>query len=301
MKVHQFNSSSYSGDKFTDIFSDIFGDVFQNSRSEKRTFSKKGSDLKYNLILTLEEAVKGTQVKIRLSTYISCKLCSGSGNKKGSKPKVCGTCKGSGQIRIQQGFFSIQQTCQDCNGQGLKIENPCPQCFGQGRQKDYKTLSVKIPEGIDNGDRIRLNGEGESGICNGDSGNLYVQVTIKEHEVFTRDGCDLYCEIPISFAKASLGCQVKVPTLSGYINLKIPESTQAGKIFRLRGKGVKMLRNRNTGDLLCRTIIETPINLTPDQKDLLRKFDDSINKKYQQLPKIDNWFSKVKKFFDNMK
>jgi len=299
--VDQFSNTGYASDKFTDIFSDIFGDVFQNSRNSNKSFSKKGSDLKYNLNLTLEEAVRGTQVKIRLSTYISCKICSGSGNKKGSQPKTCATCNGTGQIRMQQGFFSIQQTCQDCNGQGLKIDNPCPQCFGQGREKDYKTLSVKIPEGIDNGDRIRLNGEGESGICNGESGNLYVQVTIKDHEVFTRDGCDLYCEIPISFAKASLGGEVKVPTLSGYINLKIPEATQAGKIFRLRGKGVKMLRNRNTGDLLCRTIIETPINLTSEQRELLEKFDNSINVQYQQLPKIDNWFSRVKKFFDNMK
>merc|ERR1711976_40788 len=299
--VDQFNQTGYSSDKFTDIFSDIFGDVFQSSESKNKGFSQKGADLRYNLQLTLEEAVKGTQVKIRLSTYISCKVCSGSGNKKGSKPKTCPTCRGSGQTRIQQGFFSIQQTCQDCNGQGLKIDNPCSQCFGQGRERDYKTLSVKIPSGIDNGDRIRLNGEGEAGICNGESGNLYVQITVKEHEVFTSDGCDLYCEIPISFATASIGGEVKVPTLSGYINLKIPESTQAGKIFRLRGKGVKMLRNRNTGDLLCRTVIETPINLTKEQKKLLKRFDDSISKKYQQLPKIENWFSRVKNFFEKMK
>jgi len=299
--VDQYNNAGYTSDKFTDIFSDIFGDVFQSSQNESRSFAKKGADLKYNLSLTLEEAVKGTNVKIRLSTYISCKLCLGSGHKKGSQPKNCITCNGSGQIRIQQGFFSIQQTCQDCNGQGLKIDNPCLKCFGKGREKDYKTLSVKIPEGIDNGDRIRLNGEGESGTCNGPAGNLYVQITIKDHDVFTRDGSDLYCEIPISFATASLGGNVKVPTLSGYINLKIPESTQAGKIFRLRGKGVKILRSINTGDLLCRAIIETPINLTYEQKELLKKFNDSINKKHQQLPKIDNWFHKVKVFFEKMK
>jgi len=299
--VDQNGASSYSSDKFTDIFSDIFGDVFNGSSKERKTFAKKGADLKYNLSLNLEEAVRGTQVKIRLSTYISCKTCLGSGHKKGTQPKTCNACKGSGQIRMQQGFFSIQQTCQDCNGQGLKIDNPCSICFGQGREKDYKTLSVKIPEGIDNGDRIRLNGEGEAGVCNGESGNLYVQINIKEHEVFTRDGCDLYCEIPISFAMASLGGEIKVPTLSGYVNLKIPESTQAGKIFRLRGKGVKMLRNNNIGDLLCRAIIETPINLTSDQKKLLQKFDSSINEKYQQLPKIENWFNKVKFFFEKMK
>jgi molecular chaperone DnaJ len=299
--VDQYNSSGYSSEKFTDIFSDIFGDVFQNSRSENKTFSQKGLDLKYNLSLSLEEAVKGTNVKIRLSTFILCDLCDGAGHKKGYKPKVCNTCNGSGQIRMQQGFFSIQQTCPDCNGQGYKIDNPCTKCYGAGRIKDYKTLSVKIPEGIDNGDRIRLNGEGEAGICKGEPGNLYVQITIKEHDVFTRDGSDLYCEIPISFAKASLGGEVKVPTLSGYINLKIPEASQAGKIFRLRGKGIKMLRSNDIGDLLCRAIIETPINLTFEQKELLQKFDESINKKHQQLPKIDNWFNKVKKFFEKMK
>ena len=294
--VDQYNTSGYTSDKFTDIFSDIFGDVFQNPRGERKSFSKKGSDLKYNLNLSLEEAIRGTNVKIRLSTYVSCDLCLGLGHEKGSMPKTCQTCNGSGQIRMQQGFFSIQQNCPDCNGQGVKIDNPCSKCFGQGRIKDYKTLSVKIPEGIDNGDRIRLNGEGEAGICKGESGNLYVQITIKTHEVFTRDGSDLYCEIPISFATASLGGEVKVPTLSGYINLKIPEGTQAGKIFRLRSKGVKMLRSKNVGDLLCRAIIETPINLTLNQKKLLEKFESSIDEGYQQLPKIDNWFHKVKKF-----
>jgi len=202
---------------------------------------------------------------------------------------------------MQQGFFSIQQTCRKCNGQGLTIENPCHKCYGKGRIKDHKTLSVKIPPGVDNEDRIRLNGEGEAGICNGQTGNLYVEINVNAHDVFSRDGSDLYCEIPISFATASLGGEIKVPTLSGYINLKIPESTQAGKIFRLRGKGIKMLRSRNIGDLLCRTIIETPINLTFDQKELLEKFDKSVNKKHQQLPKIDSWFNKVKLFFDKMK
>jgi len=299
--VDQYNTSGYTSDKFTDIFSDIFGDVFQNTGNQRRSFSQKGLDLKYNLSLTLEDAVKGTNVKIRLSTYVSCNKCTGSGHKKGSEPTKCVTCNGTGQTRIQQGFFSIQQTCRDCNGQGMKMDNPCDQCFGQGRKKDYKTLSVKIPEGIDNGDRIRLNGEGEAGICNGESGNLYVQITIKEHDVFTRDGSDLYCEIPISFATATLGGEIKVPTLSGYINLKIPESTQAGKIFRLRGKGIKMLRSRNIGDLLCRTIIETPINLTVEQKNLLEKFEESVRKKSEQLPKIENWFNKVKYFFERMK
>jgi len=299
--VDQYNTSGYTSDKFTDIFSDIFGDVFQNSRNENKSFSQAGSDLKYNLSLSLEDAVKGTNVKIRLSTFISCKFCLGSGHKEGSSPKTCHTCNGAGQIRMQQGFFSIQQTCPDCNGQGVIIDNPCSHCYGKGRVQDYKTLSVKIPAGIDNGDRIRLNGEGEAGICNGESGNLYVQISIKEHDVFTRDGSDLYCEIPISFAKASLGGEVKAPTLSGYINLKIPEATQAGKIFRLRGKGVKMLRSRSVGDLLCRAIIETPINLTSDQKELLKKFDESINKQHQQLPKIENWFNKVKIFFEKMK
>merc|ERR1712187_611747 len=202
---------------------------------------------------------------------------------------------------MQQGFFSIQQTCQDCNGQGFIIDNPCPECNGAGRVKSQKTLSVKIPAGIDNEDRIRLNGEGEAGICNGNPGNLYVQISIKEHDIFTRDGSDLYCEVPISFALASLGGDVKVPTLSGYINLKIPESTQAGKIFRLRGKGIKMLRNNNVGDLLCRTIIETPINLTDKQKRLLKEFDNSISGSRSQLPKIENWFSRVKNFFEKMK
>ena len=218
--IEQYNNSGYTSEKFTDIFSDIFGDVFQNNNNNNNNFSKKGSDLRYKLNLTLENAVKGTNVKIRLSTFISCKICLGNGHQKGYKPNKCKTCKGLGQIKMQQGFFSIQQTCQVCHGQGLTIDNPCNTCYGKGRIKDYKTLSVKIPSGIDNGDRIRLNGEGEAGICKGESGNLYVQIMIQEHDVFTRDGSDLYCEIPISFAQASLGGNVKVPTLSDSIILK---------------------------------------------------------------------------------
>lgn len=294
--LEQSNQGSYSSEKFTDIFSDIFGDVFQNGNNSAKSFSQPGSDLRYKLNLNLEEAVRGTTVKIRLSTYTSCKSCSGNGNKKGFEPTQCVTCKGSGQIRMQQGFFSIQQNCRKCNGQGMIIDHPCDECYGEGRIKDYKTLSVKIPAGVDNDDRIRLNGEGEAGICNGTNGNLYVQIYVNEHEVFSRDGSDLYCEIPISFATASLGGQVQVPTLSGFINLKIPEATQAGKIFRLRGKGIKKLRTNGIGDLLCRAIIETPINLTIEQKEILKKFDASINKKHKQLPKIDNWFNKVKTF-----
>lgn len=299
--VDQYNNSNYASDKFTDIFSDIFGDVFQNNGNNKQNFSKQGSDLKYDLSLSLEEAVSGTNVKISISTFIKCNFCFGSGSKEGTKTSTCKTCNGSGQIRMQQGFFSIQQTCPDCNGQGIIIDNPCEHCEGTGRVNGKKTLSVKIPAGIDNEDRIRLNGEGEAGICNGKSGNLYVQITIEKHDVFTRDGSDLYCEVPISFALASLGGNVKVPTLSGYVNLKIPESTQAGKIFRLRNKGIKMLRSRGVGDLLCRAIIETPINLTEAQKKILKDFDNSLNKNHRQLPKIDTWFNKVKIFFDRMK
>lgn len=300
--MNQYNTEGgYSSENFTDIFSDIFGDVFQRSENNKKNFSKKGADLKYKLILTLENAVKGTNVKIRLSTFILCKICTGSGNKKGYKTNKCINCNGSGQIRMQQGFFSIQQTCQSCDGKGIKINNPCNTCYGKGRIKDYKTLSVKIPKGVDNGDRIRLNGEGEAGVYGGVAGNLYVEISVKEHDMFTRDGADLYCEIPISFSQASIGGEVKVPTLSGHINLKIPEGTQAGKIFRLRSKGIKMLRNNGIGDLLCRAIIETPINLTSEQKILLKKFDESISKKYKQLPKIENWFNKVKNFFEKMK
>ena len=228
--------------------------------------------------------------------------CDGTGAKKGTKPVGCTTCGGIGQVRMQQGFFSVQQTCPDCRGTGKMIKNPCRECHGEGRVQEYKTLNVKIPAGVDTGDRIRLGGEGEAGVNGGPAGDLYVQVSVADHAIFQRDGKHLYCEVPITFVDAALGGELEVPTLEGRVKLKIPAETQTGKLFRLRGKGVTPVRGGSAGDLMCRVVVETPVNLTERQKELLCELNDTFAKdgKCKQSPKKESFFEGVKKFFDDM-
>jgi molecular chaperone DnaJ len=288
------------GASFSDIFGDVFGDIFGGAAG-RRGGANRGADLRYNLELSLEEAVAGTTVKIRVPTLVKCDTCGGSGAKKGSSPKTCTTCGGLGQVRIQQGFFAVQQTCPRCRGRGTTIDDPCGSCHGEGRVQEHKTLSVKVPPGVDTGDRIRLAGEGEAGEGGGPAGDLYVQVAVREHPIFTREDAHLFCEVPISFTTAALGGELHVPTLDGKVLLKIPAGTQTGKIFRMRGKGVKPVRGNMAGDLLCRVILETPVNLTGEQKDLLRRLEDSIKPGgSSHSPQSEGWMDKVKGFFEKM-
>ena len=285
---------------FGDIFDSVFGDIFGGGgRGGERVY--RGADLRYELSLTLEEAVSGTTVKIRVPKHVECGTCEGSGAKKGTEPVNCTTCNGIGQVRMQQGFFSVQQTCPQCQGTGKMISDPCNSCRGQGRVRDNKTISVKVPPGVDTGDRIRLSGEGEAGQNRGPSGDLYVDVAVKDHPIFVRDGSNLHCDVPISFATATLGGEFEVPTLDGRVKLKIPPESQTGKLFRLRGKGVKSVRASSKGDLLCRVVVETPVNLNKKQKDLLREFEqamDDDNKEHR--PQASSWLDGVKNFFDSM-
>ena len=291
---------SYSGGgNFSDIFGDVFGDIFGGGGG-RRGGPARGSDLRYTLELGLEEAVKGTSVKIKVPTLVSCKPCHGSGAKPGTQPKTCTTCGGVGQVRMQQGFFQVQQTCPSCRGKGKEIGDPCPSCNGQGRVEETKTLSVKVPPGVDTGDRIRLTGEGEGGTDGGPAGDLYVQVSVKEHEFFQRDGKNLYCEVPISIFDACLGGELEVPTLDGRVKLKVPPETQTGKLFRLRGKGVTPVRGGTAGDLLCRVVVETPVSLSSKQKDLLQELKDSMTGT-KHSPKQSSWFEGMKNFFGDMK
>ncbi len=291
----------FGGGGFSDIFGDVFGDIFGGGGGGRRGGPARGSDLRYTLELSLEDAVKGTSVKIKVPTLVSCKTCDGSGAKAGTKPATCTTCGGHGQVRMQQGFFSVQQTCPTCRGKGKIITDPCKDCHGHGRVEETKTLSVKVPPGVDNGDRIRLAGEGEAGAEGGPSGDLYVQISVKEHEFFQRDGKNLYCEVPIGLVEACLGGEIEVPTLNGRVKLKIPEETQTGKLFRLRGKGVAPVRGGAAGDLLCRVIVETPVNLTSKQKDLLRQLQEDMTGTTTHSPKQSSWFEGMKNFFGDMK
>lgn len=285
---------------FGDIFDSVFGDIFGGGRGGgERVY--RGADLRYDLDLSLEEAINGTTTKIRVAKLAVCDTCSGSGAKKGSSPVACPTCDGVGQVRMQQGFFSIQQTCPQCRGNGTVVNDPCGTCQGRGRVRDNKTISVKIPPGVDTGDRIRLTSEGEAGQKGGPAGDLYVHVIVKEHPIFTRDGVNLHCHVPISFSLAALGGEIEVPTLDGRVALKIPAETQTGKLFRLRGKGVRTVRSATVGDLLCQVVVETPVKLDKQQKELLQQFEDSMseNRKHHS-PQHKSWLDGVKKFFDNL-
>ena len=285
---------------FSDAFGGIFDEIFGAGRAGGggRSNVYRGADLRYNLEITLEQAAFGTETKIRIPTMEACETCKGSGAKSGTQPKTCPTCQGSGQVRMQQGFFSIQQTCPKCRGTGKFIADPCGSCHGAGRVKQHKTLAVKIPAGVDEGDRIRLSGEGEHGVNGGPPGDLYVQIHLKAHPVFQREQNDLHCEMPISFATAALGGEIEIPTLDGAANLKIPPETQTGKVFRLRGKGIKGVRSGNQGDLLCHVVVETPVNLTDRQKELLREFDESSKEDAERHnPRAKSWMDRVRDFF----
>jgi len=281
---------------FADIFGDVFGDIFGGGGG-RRGQVYRGADLRYNLELSLEEAVRGTEVRIRVPTLETCDTCKGSGAKAGTAATACATCGGHGQVRMQQGFFSIQQTCPACRGSGKVIKSPCDACHGQGRIKASKTLSVKVPAGVDEGDQIRLAGEGEAGESGGPAGDLYVQVRLKPHDLFKRDGDDLHCEMPVSFATAALGGEVEIPTLDGRASLKIPAGTQTGKVFRLRSKGVRNVRSHATGDLYCHASVETPVNLNKRQKELLEEFEASLREgSARHNPREQSWVEKLKSF-----
>lgn len=279
-------------------FSDIFGDIFGGGGGRSRSNVHRGADLRYNMEISLEEAARGTETQIRVPTMAECGTCGGSGAKPGTSPTTCSTCAGHGQVRMQQGFFSIQQTCPRCHGSGKQITSPCSDCHGAGRVKQHKTLSVKIPAGVDTDDRIRLSGEGEAGVNGGPAGDLYVVIHLKPHSVFQREHNDLHCEMPISFATAALGGEIEIPTLDGSARIKIPPETQSGKIFRLRGKGIKGVRSSAHGDLHCHVVVETPVKLTDRQKELLREFD-SISEldAERHSPRSKSWMDKVKDFF----
>ena len=293
--------AGFGGAGFGDAFGDIFGDIFGGGRQGgQRNNVYRGADLRYNMEISLEDAAKGTETKIRIPVQSACETCKGSGAKAGKSPVTCTTCNGHGQVRMQQGFFSVQQTCPKCNGAGkvIKDEDKCGTCHGAGRVKQNKTLSVKIPAGVDEGDRIRLSGEGEAGVNGGPTGDLYVVVHLKEHEIFQREGGNLHCEMPISFSTAAIGGEIEVPTLGGSAKMKIPAETQTGGVFRLRGKGIKPLRQSEAGDLMVHVIVETPVKLTEHQKKLLREFEASTQGDAgKHSPRNKSWVDKAKEFF----
>jgi molecular chaperone DnaJ len=292
----------YAGGGFGDIFDSVFGDIFGGAArggGGERVY--RGADLRYDLDLSLEDAVAGANIKIRVPKHIPCTACDGSGAKRGTSPVVCQTCNGLGQVRMTQGFFSVQQTCPQCRGSGKVVKEPCLTCRGAGRVRDTKTISVKIPAGVDTGDRIRLTGEGEAGEHGGPPGDLFVHIVVNDHPIFEREGTHLHCDVPISFVTASLGGEMEIPTLGGKVKLKIPPETQSGKMFRLRGKGVGSVRTSTKGDLFCRVVVETPVNLTRKQKDLLMEFEKSMqDDANKHSPRATSWLDGVKKFFDRM-
>ena len=288
------------GDSFNDIFGDMFGDIF-GARRGQRPNTQRGSDLRYNLTLDLEQAVFGDTIKIKIPSLTACTPCKGSGAKAGTSVATCQKCEGRGNVRVQQGFFTLQQTCPACRGTGQSIPYPCADCNGSGRVQKNRTISIKIPSGVDNDDRIRLSNEGEAGINGGPSGDLYVDITVKEHSIFTREGSNLFCNVPTSYSTAVLGGVVKVPTIDGAVNLTIPSETQSGKVFRLRNKGITSYRDTRIGDLYCKLQIETPVNLNSKQKSLLKQFEESINiSSKNHRPHKSSWKKSVKQFFDRL-
>jgi len=293
-----FGGGGFGG--FEDIFSDIFGGG-RGQGGGPQVY--RGADLAYRMELSLEEAISGVTREIHIPATESCEKCSGTGAKPGTTPVTCSTCGGAGKVRMQQGFFSVAQACPTCHGSGKEIKEPCTACRGAGKVKKDKTLSVKIPAGVDTGDRVRLSGEGEPGENGGPSGDLFVEVSIREHAIFRRDGDDLYCEIPVGIVTATLGGEVDVPCLGNTqcVKLKIPAESQTGKLFRLRGKGVKSVRSHGKGDLLCRMTVETPVKLNNKQKELLRQLEDSLNEKREKhSPHHSSWMDKVKGFFEDL-
>ncbi|XOD70198.1 MAG: molecular chaperone DnaJ [Sodalis sp. (in: enterobacteria)] len=288
-----------NGADFSDIFGDVFGDIFGKGRRQR---ASRGVDLRYNMELSLEETVRGVTREICIPTLEVCAICHGRGSKPGSTATTCPTCHGQGQVQMRQGFFSVQQTCPTCQGQGKIIKDPCIKCHGHGRVEKSKTLSVKIPAGVDTGDRIRLSGEGEVGEAGVNAGDLYVQIQVRKHHIFEREENNLYCEVPINYAMAALGGEIEVPTLDGRVKLKVPMETQTGKLFRMRGKGIKSARGGSQGDLLCRVVIETPSKLNERQKQLLRELDESFGGPSgdQNSPYSKTFLDGVKRFFDDL-
>jgi molecular chaperone DnaJ len=285
---------------FAEAFGDIFSDIFGGNQGRGRSSVYRGADLRYNLEISLEHAARGTETKIRIPTMETCETCKGTGAKPGTSPKTCETCHGSGTVRLSQGFFSIQQTCPTCHGNGKVVTDPCATCRGAGRLKRHKTLAVKIPAGVDEGDRIRLAGEGESGVNGGPAGDLYVVIHLKPHQVFQRDADDLHCEMPISFTQAALGGEIEIPTLDGSAKIKVPAETQSGQVFRLRGKGIKGVRSTYPGDLLCEVVIETPVRLTERQRELLRELEEINHRDGERHnPRAKSFMDKVREFFAN--
>ena len=291
------------GQPFGDAFGDIFGDIFGNmggrqQRAGPQVF--RGSDLRYTMEIDLEDAAKGKVTQIRVPNWDECDVCHGSGAEAGTKAETCPTCKGQGQVRMSQGFFSVQQTCPKCHGKGQHIPNPCKKCNGQGKVKSQKTLEVTIPAGIEDGMRIRNSGKGEPGVNGGPAGDLYVEIHIKRHNVFEREGTDLHCTIPLAFTKAALGGEIEVPTLHGKASMNIPEGTQTGQRFRLRGKGMPHVRSASTvGDLYVHVELEVPVKLSAEQKQLIEQLEESLNSnRDKHNPKAQGWFDKVKGFFN---
>jgi molecular chaperone DnaJ len=284
---------------FAEAFGDIFGDVFGGNRrggGGRQVF--RGNDISYAMEVSLEEASGGKDAQIRIPSWDDCRSCSGTGAKPGTKVVTCTTCHGNGVVQMRQGFFSVQQTCPQCRGTGKLIPEPCVACHGVGKVKAHKTLEVKIPAGIDNGMRIRSSGNGEPGTNGGPAGDLYIEIRIKKHDIFERDGDDLHCVVPISFPRAALGGEIEVPTLTGKAAIDIPEGTQAGKQFRLRGKGIKGIRSSYPGDLYCHIAVETPVKLTEPQRKLLKEFDESLKKGgAKHTPTEEGWTDKLKNFF----
>jgi molecular chaperone DnaJ len=292
-------AGGFGGQDFGDIFGEVFGDIFgQGGRRGGRSQVFRGADLRYELELDLPQAVFGHSVELDLPKLMECETCHGSGAAKGHSPVTCDTCNGVGQVRISQGFFQLQQPCPRCRGTGKIVKNPCDTCLGQGRIRRQRKLSVKVPAGVGTGDRIRLAGEGEAGRNGGPPGDLYVEISVREHPIFERDGEHLSCEVPVSFATAVLGGSVAVPTLEGDVALKIPAETQSGRVFRLREKGVKPVRGGARGDLFCRVVVETPVKLTAEQRELLRKFDESLKGDGRShTPREEGFFEGVRRFF----
>ena len=295
MQGQGFSGAEGFGDIFGDIFSDIFGAGRQSSRQAK------GANLKYTLDLDLEDAVRGIETEINVPRMVGCETCNGSGSRPGTVPSTCGTCGGHGQVRMQQMGFSLQQTCPKCHGQGKVVTDPCLDCDGHGRVHKTSRLSVEIPAGIDHGNQIRLSGKGEAGPGGAPPGDLYVQIHLRSHPIFERDGNNVYCQIPIGFTTAALGGTVEIPTLGGRANLKVKPETQTGEVVRLRGKGIRGIRSQQVGNQYCKLIVETPVNLTHEQKTLLEDFEEKIQKGgARHTPGLSNWTQKIKTFWERI-
>jgi molecular chaperone DnaJ len=285
---------------FSEAFGDIFGDVFGQQRGGRGGGQQvyRGNDLSYAMEITLEEAAAGKDAQIRIPSWDACSTCSGSGAKPGTKPIQCTTCHGQGQVQMRQGFFSVQQTCPQCRGTGKIIPDPCVSCHGIGKIKNNKTLEVKVPAGIDDGMRIRSTGNGEPGTNGGPAGDLYIEIRVKKHEIFEREGDDLHCQVPVSMTAAALGGEIQVPTLAGQVGIDIPDGTQHGKTFRIKGKGIKGLRGSYPGDLYCHVQVETPVKLTEHQRKLMKELDESLKKGGpKHSPNEESWADKLKNFF----